>query len=83
VDEEGRKRLASGDRSGLAFAYRWPWATGEVVDLMGDDIWEEVEGAEGCEKKKATLDDLIVEGKLAPYKDLPPMMMEGIRTTMD
>lgn len=38
---------------------------------VGDDIWD-VKGYE-----KATLDELLVEGKLEPYRDLPPQVTQA------
>ncbi|KAH7240458.1 hypothetical protein B0J15DRAFT_538082 [Fusarium solani] len=40
------------------------WGTGELTSMLGSDIWD-VPGY-----RKATVDDLIVEGKVNPYQDL-------------
>ncbi|KAH7043768.1 nmrA-like family protein [Macrophomina phaseolina] len=65
VMEEFSVRLKS-DLSALAPAwyYRKLWGTGELTSLLGSDIWDLPW------YKKATLDDLIVEGKVGRYRDL-------------
>lgn len=65
VMEEFSARLKS-DLSALAPAwyYRKLWGTGELTSLLGSDIWDLPS------YKKATLDDLIVEGKVGRYRDL-------------
>ena len=75
VDEEVSTRLSKGDRVAIVFVYRRPWGSGTQIDLVGNDIWE-VEGY-----KKATLDELLVEGKMEPYKDFPPQFTEAISAT--
>lgn len=65
VNEQFLDRLKS-DMSALAPAwyYRKLWGTGELTSLLGSDIWDL------RSYKKATLDDLIVEGKVGSYRDL-------------
>ncbi|KAH6616790.1 hypothetical protein C7974DRAFT_427714 [Boeremia exigua] len=47
-----------------AWFYRKLWGTGELTSMLGLDIWD-VAGY-----RKATIDDLIVEGMVRPYRDL-------------
>ncbi|KAG7110272.1 hypothetical protein HYQ45_014869 [Verticillium longisporum] len=47
-----------------AWFYRKLWGTGELTSMLGSDIYD-VPGY-----RKATLDELIVEGKVKPYRDL-------------
>jgi hypothetical protein len=51
-----------------AWFYRKLWGTGELTSMLGSDIWD-VPGYQ-----KATVDDLIVEGKVNPYRDLGPYL---------
>ncbi|KAL1795570.1 hypothetical protein ACET3X_005794 [Alternaria dauci] len=65
VMKEFSDRLNS-DLSALAPAwyYRKLWGTGELTSLLGSDIWDLPW------YKKATLKDLIVDGKVGQYRDL-------------
>ncbi|KAK7414786.1 hypothetical protein QQX98_006388 [Neonectria punicea] len=62
--------VADGLRAGLPFTLAWYcrkiWATGQQVDMVGTDIWE-VPGY-----VKASLEELIVGGKLWQYREMPP-----------
>lgn len=65
VEEDFSHRLDS-DLSALAPAwyYRKLWGTGELTSLLGSDIWDVPR------YKKATLEDLVVNGKVGHYRDL-------------
>ncbi|KAI1125135.1 NAD(P)-binding protein [Nemania abortiva] len=54
----------------LSWDCRKAWGTGYIEKGMGKDFWE-VEGY-----KKATLRELLLEGKLEPYKDVPPQIKQ-------
>lgn len=51
-----------------AWFWRKLWGTGELTSMLGSDIWD-VPGYQ-----KATVDDLIVEGKVGPYRDLSQVL---------
>ncbi|GAQ43503.1 hypothetical protein AtubIFM56815_011052 [Aspergillus tubingensis] len=46
------------------------WGTGEMMKMLPDDLWE-VEGY-----KKASLEDLVIGGKLESYRTLPDHVLE-------
>ncbi|KAG7404300.1 Isoflavone reductase-like protein [Fusarium oxysporum f. sp. rapae] len=50
------------------------WGTGEMMKMLPDDLWE-VSGY-----KKASLEDLVIGGRLGPYRALPDQVMEYLRT---
>lgn len=70
VDAEIESGLSSGSIFTLSWYCRKIWGTGELIKMIGNDIWE-VEGY-----KKATLEDLILEGKPQPYRTLPDWVNE-------
>ncbi|RBQ74991.1 hypothetical protein VDGD_02029 [Verticillium dahliae] len=47
-----------------AWFYRKLWGTGELTSMLGSDVYH-VPGY-----RKATLDELVVEGRVKPYRDL-------------
>ncbi|OJZ86344.1 hypothetical protein ASPFODRAFT_716291 [Aspergillus luchuensis CBS 106.47] len=49
------------------------WGTGEMMKMLPDDLWE-VEGY-----RKATLEDLVIGGKLDSYRVLPDHVLEYLR----
>ncbi|KAH6660820.1 hypothetical protein BKA67DRAFT_549289 [Truncatella angustata] len=75
VDLEIETRAAAGSPLALAYYCRKSWATGRLVSGIGKDIWE-VQGF--C---KATLDDLIVKGKLGSYREIPSEALNAINAT--
>ena len=75
VDEEIESKLQNGNPLAMVFGYRKPWGAGKLVDLVGHDIWQ-VDNYQ-----KATLEDLIVNGKMESYKDLPPPVTEALNST--
>ena len=76
VDKEIQSRITKGDMTALVFVYRRPWGEGKQVELVGNDVWD-VKGYE-----KATLEELVVEGKLEPYKEFPPPFAAAIEATI-
>ncbi|KAM0511988.1 hypothetical protein ACHAPE_009344 [Trichoderma viride] len=75
VTKEIEARLQKDNVSAIALAYRLPWATGKHLELVGSDIWD-VEGYQ-----KTTLDKVIVEGDLEPFKAVPPQFTALMETT--
>ncbi|OHE94158.1 hypothetical protein CORC01_10496 [Colletotrichum orchidophilum] len=75
VNTEVEEGLESGNPFTLAWLARKVWGTGQHNKIVGNDLWE-VEGYE-----KATLKDLIVDGKLEAYRQLPPKVAEYFRGT--
>lgn len=75
IDQEIEERIRQGAPIAMAFYCRKSWATGQTVPGIGKDIWE-VAGFE-----KTSLDDLIVNGKLEHYKDLPSVVSEALSAT--
>lgn len=51
------------------------WATGKHLELVGNDIWD-VQGY-----PKTTLEKVVVEGDVEPYKAFPPQFAALIETT--
>ncbi|GFN20161.1 hypothetical protein AtubIFM55763_010845 [Aspergillus tubingensis] len=49
------------------------WGTGEMMKMLPDDLWE-VEGY-----KKASLEDLVIGGRLESYRTLPDHVLEYLR----
>jgi hypothetical protein len=75
IDEQLDRRVAAGDFTALAFAYRRPWGTGRQFQLIGNDIWE-VEGYQ-----KTTLEEVILGDKLEPYKEFPAPFLAALEAT--
>ncbi|KAK5710380.1 hypothetical protein LTR17_018906 [Elasticomyces elasticus] len=61
--------LAEGSPFALMWYCRKVWATGQQSKMVGSDIWE-VPGY-----TKATLQTLLAEGKLEPYREMPPQII--------
>jgi hypothetical protein len=49
------------------------WGTGEMMKMLPDDLWEVKD------YKKATLEDLVIGGRLESYRALPDHVMEYLR----
>ncbi|KZL64147.1 actin polymerization protein [Colletotrichum incanum] len=73
VNDEVEKGLESGSLFTLAWYCRKIWAAGQQAQMVGSDFWE-VDRYE-----KATLDDLLLGGKLEAYRALPPQVTEYFR----
>ncbi|KAI8627475.1 NAD(P)-binding protein [Xylariaceae sp. FL1651] len=71
VDGEIDRCVRNGIPTALSWYCRRAWGTGDIVPGIGEDIWE-VEGYE-----KATLLGLLLEGKLEPYRDIPPQVKQA------
>ena len=52
------------------------WGTGDMMKMLPDDLWE-VEGY-----RKASLEDLVIGGKLESYRTLPDHVLEYLRTML-
>lgn len=70
VNAEVEHCISSGEIFAIPWYCRKTWGTGELMKMLSDDFWE-VEGYQ-----KATLEDLILEGKLEAYRDLPDFVVE-------
>ncbi|CAJ2502978.1 Uu.00g103720.m01.CDS01 [Anthostomella pinea] len=61
-------------KSGIPLALPWycrkAWGTGLLMQGVGEDIWE-VEGYQ-----KTSLRELLVDGKLEPYRDVPEQLVQ-------
>ncbi|KAI0157914.1 NmrA-like family protein [Hypoxylon sp. FL1284] len=77
VEKEIDTCIERGIPLSLAWWCRKAWGTGQILKALGDDIWE-VQGYE-----KATLDGLLVDGKLEPYKDVPPQALQALNSTFN
>ncbi|KAK4065441.1 hypothetical protein J3E69DRAFT_112903 [Trichoderma sp. SZMC 28015] len=75
VSKEIEARLQKGDISAIPLGYRLAWATGKHLELVGNDIWD-VQGY-----PKTTLEKVVVEGDVEPYKAFPPQFAALIETT--
>ncbi|KAF3056305.1 hypothetical protein GL218_06512 [Daldinia childiae] len=67
IDNELDKAIKSGSPMALSWYCRKAWGEGLIVKGV-NDLWE-VEGY-----RKATLEDLLLGGKLEPYRDVGPEM---------
>ncbi|KAI1453280.1 NmrA-like family protein [Annulohypoxylon moriforme] len=76
VDNEIETCIKNGIPLSLAWWCRKTWGNGTLVKSVGEEIWE-VEGYQ-----KATLEELLVGGKLAPYRDLPPQVKQAFDSTI-
>lgn len=56
----------------LALYCRKIWANGSLFSMLGDEEWV-VEGYQ-----KATVDELVGQGKLGAYREMPPAVKEYI-----
>lgn len=61
--------------SAIPLGYRLAWATGKHLELVGNDIWD-LQGY-----PKTTLEKVVVEGDVEPYKAFPPQFAALIETT--
>ncbi|PWY62421.1 NmrA-like family protein [Aspergillus eucalypticola CBS 122712] len=52
------------------------WGTGEMMKMLPDNLWE-VEGY-----RKASLEDLVIGGKLDSYRTLPDHVLEYLRNML-
>ncbi|GKT47814.1 isoflavone reductase IRL [Colletotrichum spaethianum] len=73
VNGEVEKGLESGSLFTLAWYCRKIWGTGQQAQMVGSDFWE-VE-----DYKKATLEDLVIGGKIEAYREMPPQVAEYFR----
>ncbi|KAI1391576.1 NmrA-like family protein [Hypoxylon trugodes] len=66
TDQEIDHCIQTGSRLSLSWYCRKAWGNGTLVKGVGEDIWE-VEGY-----KNASLEDLLLSGKLEPYRNVAP-----------
>lgn len=55
---------------GMAWYNRKIWGTGELVTMLGSDLWE-LPGYQ-----KVTLEELVLEEKIKLYRDLPDWVQQ-------
>jgi hypothetical protein len=72
VDSEFESCLREGNPLAMSWYLRKIWGLGKHEELTGKDLWE-VQGYH-----KASLEELVVGGGLAAYKDLPPEQLSGL-----
>ncbi|KAI0402660.1 NAD(P)-binding protein [Xylaria palmicola] len=70
VDGEIDRCVQTGHPTALSWYCRKAWGTGDIARRMRGDIWE-IKGY-----KKASLRELLLEGMLEPYKDIPPQVKQ-------
>lgn len=68
--------LQEGKPIALAFYCRKIWGTGQQAKMIGTDIWE-VPGYQ-----KVTLTELLVDGKLENYRDMPVIIGETLLSVL-
>ncbi len=61
---------------GMAWYNRKIWGTGQMATMLGPDIWE-VPGYQ-----RVILEDLILEEKIEPYRDIPAWVTEYLENKM-
>ncbi|KAL4814827.1 hypothetical protein BDW67DRAFT_165258 [Aspergillus spinulosporus] len=69
--------LANKSPFALAFYCRKIWGTGQQTRMIGHDLWDVKE------YEKASLRDLIVEGKLQEYRELPQAVLDFFEPQFD
>ncbi|CAI6043957.1 unnamed protein product [Clonostachys chloroleuca] len=65
--------ISNGSNLAVPSYCRKIWGTGEMIKMLPDELWE-VEGY-----KKATLEDIILEGECGNYRALPETVVEYLR----
>ncbi|KXH34388.1 hypothetical protein CSIM01_00299 [Colletotrichum simmondsii] len=75
VNSEVEEGLKSGSLFTLAWYCRKIWGTGQQAKMVGNDLWE-VQGY-----NKATLENLIIDGRLEAYRQLPHQVVEYFHGT--
>lgn len=70
-------RLAKGDMTAIALTYRYPWGEMTEDKHSGEKLWTVKD------YRKTTLNEVVVEGKLGHYKELPPQFVAGLKATFD
>ena len=75
VDSEIKACVEAGSPMALLWYYRKLWGTGRHVDLIGRDIWEV------NNYRKASLNELVLEGSLSSYRDMPMEVAKLLLTT--
>ncbi|KAI1214557.1 NmrA-like family protein [Annulohypoxylon truncatum] len=76
VNDEVETCIKNGIPLSLAWWVRKMWGSGTLVGLVGNEVWE-VEGY-----KKVSLEELLVGGKLAPYRNMPPQIVQAFNDTI-
>ncbi|KAL1881944.1 hypothetical protein Daus18300_000998 [Diaporthe australafricana] len=75
VNKEVNDCLNSGSPFALAWYCHKIWGNGKQADMVGPDVWE-VSG-----RRKAGIQDLIVDGQLGSSRDMPPQVDEYFDST--
>ncbi|KAI4592943.1 hypothetical protein KJ359_010195 [Pestalotiopsis sp. 9143b] len=75
VEDNIDKCLEAGSPLAAIWDYRRVWGNGEHVAMIRPDIWEVPD------YKKATLNDLLVDNKLEPYKNFDPRLAAAVDST--
>ncbi|KAI8163214.1 hypothetical protein KHU50_007664 [Colletotrichum sp. SAR 10_65] len=76
VKAEFHHCIEAGEIFSLVWFCRKIWGTGELMAMLSSDVWD-VPGY-----KKATLEDLVLEDKREPYRDLPEFVVEYLEKMM-
>ena len=76
ADKEMETCLQQGSPLAMSWYIRKTWGEGKLVLALGEDIWD-VEGFE-----KATLNQLLIEGKMKPYRNVPPQVIQVLNATI-
>lgn len=66
INDKIEDELRVGSPFALAWYCRKTWGSGQQAEMIGTDVWE-VPGY-----APASLEELVVEGQLEPYRELPP-----------
>ena len=76
LDEINQKiegHISNGSNLAVPSYCRKMWGTGEMMKMLPDDLWQVKD------YKKATLQDLVIGGKLESYRALPDQVVELLR----
>ncbi|KAF7539694.1 hypothetical protein G7054_g1971 [Neopestalotiopsis clavispora] len=75
INDRIEHELAVGSPFALAWYCRKIWGSGQQAEMIGTDLWE-VPGY-----APASLEGLLVQGKLESYRELPPQVAETFSKT--
>ncbi|KAF6823777.1 hypothetical protein CMUS01_10547, partial [Colletotrichum musicola] len=76
VKAEFQYCVEAGEIFSLVWFCRKIWGTGELMAMLSSDVWD-VPGY-----KKATLEDLVLDDKREPYRDLPEFAVNYLEKKM-
>ncbi|KAF5859762.1 hypothetical protein ETB97_002484 [Aspergillus alliaceus] len=77
INEKIENAIASGSAFALAYYCRKIWGTGQQVAMVGQDMWDLKEYPKAC------LRDLLIDGNLQSYRDMPVEVVNLFRPQLE